>query len=127
MRYFAKTCTMGSEVAFCSKNIQASRMRSSKTCQDYLISPPQNPPLSYSQPQLGTFRAVWYGILSNTFQFLNNIIRISIHFLPTCISKNTNNVIRTILPKHYILSILPKALYSGEVFRVIFHVILFSG
>lgn len=56
MGYFAKTYTMGNEAAFFffSKNIQASGMSSSDTCQDYLISPPQNPPLSYSQPQRGT-------------------------------------------------------------------------
>ena len=85
---------MGSEVAFFSKNIQASRMRSSETCQDYLISPPQNPPLSNPQPQLGAFGAIWYGILSNTFQFLNNIIRISIHFFTHVFLKTQTTLLK---------------------------------
>ena len=47
---------------------------------------------------LQNLRAIWYGSLSNTFQFLNNITCIFTHFFThTYFQKNTNNVIRTAL------------------------------
>ena len=43
--------------------------------------------------------AIWYGSLSNIFQFLNNITHILTYFLTHMyFQKNTNNVIRTTLP-----------------------------
>ena len=42
--------------------------------------------------------AVWYDILSNSFQFLNNITRIFTHFFTHVFPKNINNVTRTTLP-----------------------------
>ena len=46
----------------------------------------------------GDLGAVWYGNLSNIFQFLNNITHTFIHFSPIYIKKNTNNVAKIMFP-----------------------------
>ena len=51
--------------------------------------------ISHSPTNLGP---VWYFCLNNNFQYLNNITHIFIFFHSHVFLKNTNNVIRNLLP-----------------------------
>ena len=127
MRYFAKTCTMGSEVAFFFKKysslkdeviIDLSRLSNKSTSESSFV---KSPTITWGIWD----HLVWH--FKQHFSVFKQYYMYFHTFFYSRISKNTNNIIRTMLSKHYILSILPKALYSGEVFRVIFHIILFLG